>query len=426
MLLALQHEAYTRKDWVLKCFSFFIESEDLYLQDPYPYRLLRVGGQLSFISPNPDGGFTLLPIIDAPINEALFSFKEALSLQAGDVPNLSTPVDTTYGLLFVNYSTLVYAFGSKIPYQNQEIKPTAIEALIEPLLENDTTDELPDRIYVREFLKWGESMFQLSGYSSLCVPSASPKTLTRDPRGIALRDRLLAENKDRLHDPVVVARIQKQIELLDREWVDDDGRDFYLKNKAYTDTRMKAHYLHGLEKPFTAGDRPTLIRNSLGEGWDYTNLPALVNSLREGSFNRGSETQLGGTAAKEAFRAFQNVSIAEHDCGSTLGLPFVVTDFNHSMFIGFYHLVKSIPVEITADSVKGLIGGKIYVRLPMLCKTPHTDFCEICMGKQNSLNPTGLNALGADVGSTFLQAFMKKMHVSSLTLARYRPSISIQ
>jgi hypothetical protein len=191
--------------------------------------------------------------------------------------------------------------------------------------------------------------------------------------------------------------------------------------------------MHGLEKPFSAGDKPVLIKNSLGEGWDFKNLPAMVNSLREGSFNRGSETQLGGVAAKEAFRAFQNVSIAEKDCGSKLGLPFVVTETNKSMFVGFYALrtVRNIdnpsdPMEITKENIDSLVNNKIYVRLPMLCKTSHTDFCEVCMGKQNSLNPTGLNALGADVGSTFLNAFMKKMHVSSLSLARYQPRNSIQ
>lgn len=424
-LLALANKAYTRKDWVIKCFSYFIEDPEIWRKDPYPFRVIRHEGRLAFISQ--DG--TIVPITDSDGDSPLLTFKAEIVLKAGSVPNLTMDVISTYGLLFVNYSTLVYGFGTKIPYQNTEIFASKIEKIIEPIFESDVEPgavESPDKIYVHEYKRFCEAVFQLGGYSQLCVPSASPKTLTGNPEGLVLRDRLLKENANMLHDPATVARISKQLEELDRKWVDDDGKDFYIKSKAYTDTRMKAHYMHGLERPFVADEKAVLIRNSLEEGWELKDLPAMVNSLREGSFSRGSETQLGGVAAKEALRAFQNVNIAEKDCGTLLGLPFTVTADNSDMFVGFYHIVNGELKEINAETVIPLINQKIYVRTPMLCKTSHTDFCEVCMGKQNSLNPTGLNALSADVGSTFLKASMKRMHVSAITLARYRPEISIQ
>lgn len=420
-LLALKAEMFCRKDWVIKCFSVFYEEAEDYLKDPFPYRIIQLEKTYGFINPVGDS-FEIIPITDSVLNVPLFTPTELISITKGSVPNLKEDVVTTYGELFYNYAVLCYAFNDIIPYQNHEIKPTKIEALIEELLEDDLPVGEPPvagKIYVSMYKKFAEATFQLGGYNELFVPSASPKTLTGHPDGKKLRDKLLAENASMLHDPATIARIDKQLEELDRSWVDDDGKDFYIKDKAYSNTRKKMFYMHGIEKPFTEGDAPVLITNSLAEGWDFNKLPAMANSLREGSYNRGSETQLGGVAAKEAFRAFQNVAIGEKDCGSKLGWARTISTTNASKYIGFYYLVNDLPVEITKENIVELIGKTINIRSPMLCKTSYTDFCEVCMGKQNSMNPTGLNALAQAVGSQFLSVFMKKMHVTSLALARY-------
>lgn len=426
---ALNAQSYTKKEWVIKCFSEFTQSNtDLVADELYPYYLRRNGRSLDFWN---DSQWTT---IDDYATGPLFSFQDVVTLLPGDLVNVKEKLETNIGLLFVNAAVLCYAFGDKIGYQNDSpFSANRIARLIEPLLTDDIGKdgkEDPTRIYVREYKLFGQAMYQLAGYSALCVPGATPRSITRNPEAIKLKAQLIAENKDRLNDPAVIARIESAVVALDREWINgDEAKNFYIKDKAITNSRKRQHYMVGLEKGL--GSTPVLVDGALADGIDYTKLPAYCNQSREGSHSRGSETQLGGVVAKETLRATQNISITEKDCGASLGFPFDVRADNANKFIGFSHIVTTRGGEfriddITEDNAKLFIGRKIYLRSPMLCKTAHTDFCEVCMGRINSLSPDGLNALGAEVGSTFLGAFMAKMHNTTITLRRYRPSISIQ
>lgn len=425
---ALNAEAFTKKEWVIKCFSEFMQDRDEPNADQlYPYYLRRNGRALNFWTGEQ------WDTIDDYTGGPLFSFQDTVTLLPGDLVNVTEKLETNIGLVFVNAAVLCYAFGSKIAYRNDSPFSTKkISSIIEPLLTDDVAadaSEDPSRIYVREYKLFGQAMYQLAGYSALCVPGATPRSITRSPDAIALKAKLIAENSERLNDPAVIARIEKAVVDLDREWINgDEARNFYIKDKAITNSRKRQHYIVGLEKGL--GTAPVLVEGALSDGIDYSKLPAYCNQSREGSHSRGSETQLGGVVAKETLRATQNISIAERDCGATLGFEFDVRADNAKMFAGFTAIdtTRSGPElrEITDEMATALIGSKIYLRSPMLCKTAHTDFCEVCMGRINSLNPDGLNALGAGVGSTFLGAFMSKMHNTTITLRRYRPLISIQ
>lgn len=426
---ALRTQAFTKKEWVIKCFSEFTQdAEEPTIIQLYPYYLRQQGRSLTYWL---EGTWYT---IDDYTSGPLFSFQDEVVLMPGDIDNITYKTETTVGLLFVNAAVLCYAFGDKIGYQNDSpFSANHIARLIEPLLTDDVASgesEDPKRIYVREYKHFGQAMYQLAGYSALCVPGATPRSITRNPEAIKLKAQLIAENKDRLNDPAVIARIEQAIVALDREWINgDEAKNFYIKDKAITNSRKRQHYMVGLEKGL--GSTPVLVDGALADGIDYTKLPAYCNQSREGSHSRGSETQLGGVVAKETLRATQNASITEKDCGATIGFPFELRADNANMFIGFSHIVATrgsdVRIEdITEDNIKLLIGRKINLRSPMLCKTTRTDYCEVCMGRINSLSPDGLNALSAEVGSTFLGAFMARMHNTTVTLRRYRPSISIQ
>lgn len=417
-LAALKNGAYKRKQWVIHCFSQFKETEGTWVNDNYPFRLLVINDAYHFVNLESPNEPTRLEGVTT--TSPAFSFGEHIDLKAGDVPNLKKDVSTTYGDLLFNYLVLIDAFGSKVDYHEGRVNIKKLESMIESRLVDDVEGENDqDKIYVREFRVFMDNMYQLVGFTQLCVPSASPKTMTRDPNIPDLRKKLLAGNESRFQDPAFIARVDKELEQTDRAWVDDWGKDFYIKDKSYSNVRKKVFLMHGLEKGFTENDPNVLIQNSLSEGWDFTKLPAMCNSLREGSFNRGALTEFGGVATKEAFRAFQNASITDVDCGTTLGKPTLITEDNHSVYVGFYHVVKGQTVEITKDNVRALIGSTIIRRSPMLCKTPYTDYCQTCAGKQLAQTPTALGAATAGVGSIFMGAFMKKMHVSSLSLKKY-------
>lgn len=71
-----------------------------------------------------------------------------------------------------------------------------------------------------------------------------------------------------------------------------------------------------------------LVTNSLYEGWQNDKFATFNNVSRAGSFDRGSETQLGGVSAKE-IRATSNTRIVKGDCGTKMGILIVVTDDNY-------------------------------------------------------------------------------------------------
>lgn len=418
-----EYPAYVKKHWMISILSITYESESDWTNDPYPYRLIRKQDGFYFIDVLSDGAHVRVDLDESHLTKPLVSPELAVTLQVGDLVNVTTTVNTTYGNLLFNAMALVYPFGNKIPYMEGRIGVKKIEAIITDRLTDDVSAgelEDPTKIYVHEYLRFGKAMGQLQGLNYLFVPSASPKTLTTDPQIAILRAKLIDANKDRLTDPSVVAQILSELQKVDRAWVDDDGKDFYIKDKSYDQVRSKTKLMVGYEQPFSEGQKGTTITSSLEEGWDYTKLPAMINSLRTGSYSRGAETMLGGVKAKEAFRNFQNSSISEDDCGTGLGVVEYVDGDNYNKLVGFYIVIKGKSVLIeTPEAAHAFIGQKIYRRSPMLCKTSHTDFCKTCMGTKLSENPNALGAIAAAVGSQFLLAFMKKMHVTNLKVTSY-------
>lgn len=425
-LEAMQAEMFRRKDWVISAFSLTRDTEADYANDPYPYRIVNPDNthERMYVEPT-QGAFT---VIDGLVpGEPPFSFREKIELKAGDVPNLTRDITSTYGNVLVNYIALVWPFGNKIPYQEGRIGAGKLESLIEPLLtsvpKDPATPRDPKLIYVDEYLKFTEAMFALSGYTQLCVPSATERTMTTDPRIPELRAKLLKQYEGRLHDPAIIAKINDELVAMDKEWLKGDpGEGFYLKEKSYRVVRLKAHLMHGAESGFSDNTtRVNLIENSLSEGWDIENLPAMANSLREGSYNRGALTALGGEAVKFFYRVMQNSAIVEQDCGAKIGMEWLFKDQNYQKFVGYWMIKPngdSVLLETPEDAQK-LVGKKVVVRSPMYCKTAYTGFCERCMGVKNSQNPTGLGAAASDVGSTFMGLFMKAMHGKILSTAHF-------
>lgn len=414
-LKALNAGAYRYKVWVFNMFSVTRQSADT----EFDYQLFRGEKHYYFLDPESDVE-TYIELEDTNVEEAPFTFKQPVSLKVGDIPNVDRDLDTTYGNLLFNMVALVYPFHDKVPFRTGHIKTKAIEAdLVKRLISDGAEPVINDQpidnpIYVSEFLNYVDAVMSLEGYSQLCVPSATRKTLTRDPEIPKRRDELLEKYKGQLDDPSVVAKIEEELIKMDKAWMAGDlGEGFYHKDKSYNVIRKKMHLLGGYEAAF--GERGKTIRNSLSEGWDTDDFPTLVNSLREGTYNRGAETQLGGVAAKTINRMFQNTRISEDDCGSTLGMEHDITEKNKKEFIGFFRINgNGNPELINEKTVDNYVGKRIKMRSPMFCRIDRANFCKTCLGNANSENPTGLGSLAGAVGSQLLYIKMKKMHGTSL------------
>lgn len=420
-LEALAHGAYRHKAWV---FNMFTQTRGAARQvDDRSYFLSRGETHYYFYrgDTRTEVGLDSDVIDDLPIDQTPFLFKEKVSLKAGDIPNLHKDITSTYGNLLFNYVALIFPFGDKIDYIEGRVNVRELESQIEKRLVTDPEHRtpqdysVPNPITVSEYLNFTDALLSLEGFSQLVVPSASPKALQTDPEVRKRRTELLEKYKDQLHDPAIVAKIEKELIGMDRAWIKGDlSEGFYAtdQGKSYGVVRKKMFLMHGQQSGF--GTDPEVVQKSLTEGWDLEKFPAMVNALREGVYKRGAETQLGGVASKTINRMFQNTRITQDDCGSTLGMDVTLTAKTVKQYQGFHYIEGKGTKKITEENVNNLIGKTLTLRSPMFCKTPRANFCKTCMGEGNSQNPTGLASLAHAVGSKMMDLSMQAAHGKEL------------
>ena len=419
-LAAMAAGEYRRAAWVISAFSMVLEGPQDWKADPYPYRIVQLPTGFFFV--NPQNTAELLAITDATAGQPLYRMKERVQAKEGDIPNLKQSVETSYGNLLFNCIALVYAFGDKISYVEGKVSAAKIEALIVERL-RDTPPEGAERdpafIYVDEYLRFTDGMFSLMAYTQLCVPACTEKTITAPPGVIELRTRLLEENKGRLHDPAVIAKIDAVLVKYLKDWLKDDpGMGFLIYDKSFSNVRRKLYLMGGAEVGMDDKVEIDLVVKSLSEGWEPEKFATMNTASRAGSFSRGAQTELGGEAVKWLFRASSNMTVTEADCKSDMGVQILARPGEENKLLGFTALLRGEQLKITRDNVDQYLGKVITLRSPMYCRLPKTDFCATCLGDKLASSPTGLSTAVAEYGSTFMSIMLKIMHSTELKLAK--------
>lgn len=418
---AMKADLYKTKKWIITAFSLFKSDGN---QNKIPYEIVNIDSEWIFFNPETEAYETITELDGkpSPANKPLFRFTEDIEITGTDIVNNMNPetMKTTYGIFLANYILLVFPFQDKIPYINKEIKISGVEAMISKLLIDDDEPDAKGKIKIAEYKNFVKAVGQLEGLAPLCVPTITEKALTTDPKIKEVVAALKEKYKDRLNDPLVIAMIDAEVAKLDKEWIKGDPSErFYIKSKAFDVTRKKMLGVYGGDAGMGDGTSMTFIDKPLSEGLDLENLPVMFNSLRSGSYDRGTQTALGGVAVKQFFRVFQNCNITQQDCGTKVGIIRIIRKDNQKKFIGFYHLVNGKSVLISEENINDLIGKTIEMRSPAMCKTPLTDYCEICMGVDNSRSKSGLGASAAAIGSNFMKMFLKKMHGTALKITKF-------
>lgn len=418
---AMQLGCYRHLGWVIDAFAM-TELRKEPPKEPYPCAVWRQeDGYYCF---HPDSN-EVERLEGTEHQQPAFYMFDEISLDKGDCPNVSGPINTTYGNLIYNWIVLVYPFGDKIPFMADEIKISTIEKIIERKF-RDTPPEGeardPRYIYVEEFLRYQDATHYTEGFTQLCVPSATPVNVITDPKISERRAELLTKYKDQLHDPAVVIKITDELIDMDKRWVATDPESGYYTNpaKQFNVARKKMFIMQGIESGFSDSPGGTLIETSLDDGWDISKLPAMANSLREGSFYRGAQTALGGEIVKTLLRISQNSTIAEVDCGVKFGMMVHLRTPDIAKKCVDRHYIENGKIIYIDDKVaESLVGKTIELRSPIYCKTGGYNYCSTCMGVELSKTPKALSVYVSDVGSAFLNAFLKKMHGVSAAVAKY-------
>jgi len=421
-IAALLDGAYRRKQWVISAFSV-VRSSGPQATDA-PLYSVNYGRDATEVLVPFEGSQVWVPVEDSPPMQPLCYPADPLLVTPEMIPNCPTAVDSTYGDLLFNWIALVEPFGHRIPYQVGPVNIRKIERMIAGKLVDDEVVSGqapgPDDIPVAMYMHFGRCVGALAGFTQLFVPTLSPKALTTDPAIRERRTQLLEENKDRLHDPVVVARIQNELIAMDRDWIKGDPSEgFLISQKTFGTARKRMFLIHGPEAGFNEGGSAELVVNSLNEGWDTDKLVAMFNSTRAGSFYRGALTALGGEAVKFFMRVFQNTAIGEADCGSTLGIVRTVEPGQGDYYSGLWEILPDKTSRlIDAERAKSLEGKTVLTRSPLFCKTGMTDFCEKCVGEALAAIPHAIGAENVSVASKFMDIMMASAHAKELKTAK--------
>lgn len=432
-LMGLKAGLGRKRAWMNLLFNVVYESN---LKRPLLYQPFFEDDAMYFYLPNSN---EKIFIEDYQPGIAPLHFLDEFVLKAGDIANYPEGEDvvTTYGNVFVNHLCIVETIGPVIPFQfgifqAAKLGSFILENAVDDRPDGDVTTPHPEpgKFYIWQYVKFSEYCLALPGYSDGLVTSTTRMSLQGNKDWFKVRDKWIEDNKDRLTDPAAVAELNVIADKMDDEYLkDDESYTYYKSKKKLAGCRRKLHYLFGGESPFSDGTTVELIAKSLEEGLDMTKLPVMNNSLRFGSYNRGSQTALGGESTKTIYRMVGTIRISEEDCKTWLGTPIMVTQFNGRGFIGYTYIEDGKNILITKDNLDAIMGRKINLRGPMTCKTGRDpnkgtlgtgrNICAVCAGKDLAENPHAVPAATAGVGGRFLSVFMSKMHSSTLTTVKW-------
>ncbi|ARV76755.1 putative RNA polymerase beta subunit [Pseudomonas phage Phabio] len=422
-----------KRAWMNLLFNVVYESN---LKRPIMYQPHIENDEMYFYMPDSN---EKIYIEDYIPGRAPLHFLDEFILKAGDLSNYPEGPDirTTYGNVFTNQMCLIETVGNAFPFQTGVFPAAKLGGLIlENAVDNredgDTTTFHPEpgKFYIWQYTKFCEYCMALPGYADGLVTSTTRASLQGNDDWFAVRDKWIKDNHDRLTDPAAVAELSVIADKMDDEYLKDDESFLYYKSKKkLAGCRRKLHYFFGGESPFSDGTTVELIAKSLEEGLDMDKLPVMNNSLRFGSYNRGSQTALGGESTKTIYRMVGTIRIVEHDCKTWLGTPVMVTKFNGKGFIGYTYIEDGHNILITKDNLNDIMGRKVNLRGPMTCKTGRDpssgligtgrNICAVCAGSDLAENPHAVPAATAGVGGRFLSVFMSKMHSSTLTTVKW-------
>lgn len=432
-LLGLKAGMGRKRAWMNLLFNVVYESN---LKRPLMYQPFIENDEMYFYMPNSNEKVFIEDFIPG---RAPLHFLDEFVLKAGDLDNYQSGPDlvTTYGNVFTNQMCLIETVGTAFPFQTGVFPAAKLGGLILENAVDDRTDgdvttphPEPGKFYIWQYVKFCEYCLALPGYADGLVTSTTRASLTGNSEWFAVREKWVKDNADRLTDPAAVAELNVIADKMDDEYLkDDESFTYYKSKKKLAGCRRKLHYLFGGESPFSDGTTVELITKSLEEGLDMNKLPVMNNSLRFGSYNRGSQTALGGESTKTIYRMVGTIRIVEEDCHTWLGTPILVTKFNGKGFIGYTYIENGQNILITKDNLNDVMGRKINLRGPMTCKTGRDpekgtvgtgrNICGVCAGKDLAENPHAVPAATAGVGGRFLSVFMSKMHSSTLTTVKW-------
>ena len=250
-----------------------------------------------------------------PSDPTLITPTETISLPKGALPNIDTPIASTFGRFFTNYLLLTDPFHDVFPYWNTpwSMKKLSTQIANAALEKRVTVDQLD--VYIQNLYFFGHS-------PELAVPNYSRKSLSTDPSMVEKRRKLMELYKEALenNNPVVMSQIEDALIEIDKDYLQgDSSMALYGMNpgKSFGIHRKKMYMTGGMVEEFGNKGSFNYVENPLKEGWAKKDFAVICNDIRKGIYERAKETEKGGEESKFIGRVFQNTRITMTDCETT-------------------------------------------------------------------------------------------------------------
>lgn len=345
----------------------------------------------------------------------VYHHRDKITLDIGDLPNVKSKIETTYGRAITNKLLLVYPFGDKVEYLNTRCTLDDIESKIGKLMVDDV-------ITVPEYLRYTDVTQFLNGFSMLLHVSATYKNIT-PPKGINEFKKEVIARYDKEYGPkwrtdrLLITQMQDELSKYQKDYLKDDpSYGKMLKGQKILGNGMiKMYVTYGKEDGMQSdGSKTQLLEGSLLDQYpdDPTLLASAINGLRNGSYARGAMTQQGGALTKDILRALSSYTVAgDDDCGTTIGRTITITDENVKSIENRYLMDGTL-----IDNPKQYLGKTITIRSPLYCKNKNNSYCGICVGKVLRNYKYGIAGLGVNITSAIMLSSMKAMHNTQVSL----------
>ncbi len=394
---ALKKRLYRKLNWFYTLFVITIKPELSYCKIEDGKFYVKI-----------DNVFTVLDGVDG--KTPALTMSDIVTISKENLDNLDKDITTQLGRILVNKIMLSDVFGNIIPFINKRIKVGDLEAIIAKELAADT-------ITVDEYLKFINTCSYMHGLSRITTYSATERTML-PPKGITefkkklAKEMLVKYGEDWVKDRAKIVEFETALKAYDAEWLKDDPTMGKMTSGKASSARSKLYLTFGSEVGFDKkSGEAALVENSLLEGFpkDKQLLTNMFNTSRSGSYDRGKETQKGGSAAKDILRAVSSLTIKDGDCGAVVGKTMLITKENANTLLNRYILLSNKQIELVTDPEQ-YIGKVITRRSPQYCRSTGNSFCAVCAGKALANYKKGIAILVTDISSIMLATSMSAMH----------------
>jgi hypothetical protein len=347
-------------------------------------------------------------------------------LPKGFMRNPTEGLITTVPVFIFNKYIIETNFTPSIGYYNRTIDNgnlKFLEELLVEALEDDVinTDQMAD-YYDR--IQW------LGGckLAPLIAPSITPALLRPQPQVMKLKEKLLKDNKDAIAngDAIVASKIESELLSASKVAIKNDiGMDNFSSGAkiSFNNNYKAMNLMKGPLKDNSNGGYKIATSN-YNTGVTKDEFAAFSDSSVEGVYAKAIDTAFGGYQVKKYIAAFQDLEAEAHgtDCRTKEYLNIIINPNYKKLYINRYVIENGKLVLLTKQNIDSYVGKNVRLRSPMYCHMK-PGYCNKCVGE--GPYKLGMLKFGLAInrmGTTLLNAGMKKFHDSSIKLYKVDPT----